>query len=288
MNLAASSRIALRAIAGNPLRSLLTMLGVIIGVGAVIAMIAIGQGARQATTQQLQALGSNLLTVFASVAQTGGVARADSVQSLTFEDAEAIRSEVPNVTGVSAEITRQVQVVFRNENTNTRVTGVTADYPDVRNFHPARGEFFTQEDMRTRARVALLGNTVATRLFGENDPIGERIKIRGATFTVAGVMEVKGATSFLDRDDVILVPLTTAQRRLFGVRYVGTIQVQVASEKAMPGAQEAVAELLRKRHRLGPNREDDFTIRSQADIVQAFTSVSQTMTTLLGGIAAVS
>lgn len=288
MNLQTSFRIAMRALASNPLRSLLTMLGVIIGVGAVVAMVAIGQGARQATTQQVQSLGSNLLSIFASTAQTGGIARAEAVQTLTLEDAEAIRSGVPHVTGVSAEINRAAQVVYRNENTNTRVVGVTPEYPTVRNFHPVRGEFFGADDMRNRSRVALVGQTVANRLFAEGDPIGQRIKVRGVTFTVIGVMEPKGATSFSDRDDVVLVPLTTAQRRLFGTRSVGSIQVQVASEEAMPAAQEALGQLMRDRHRLGPNRDDDFTIRSQADILQAFTGVSQTMTVLLGGIAAVS
>jgi ABC-type antimicrobial peptide transport system permease subunit len=251
-------------------------------------MIAIGQGARQATTQQVQALGSNLLSIFASSAQTGGIARAEAVQTLTLEDADAIRTQVPGVIGVSAEINRAAQVVYRGENTNTRVVGVTPEYPAVRNFHPVRGEFFTEEEMRSRARVALLGQTVATRLFAESDPIGQRIKVRGVTFSVIGVMEPKGATAFNDRDDVVLVPLTTAQRRLFGTRSVGSIQVQVASEEEMPAAQEALAALMRERHRLPPTRDDDFTIRSQADILQAFTGVSQTMTVLLGGIAAVS
>jgi putative ABC transport system permease protein len=288
VNLRASVRIAMRALASNPLRSLLTMLGVIIGVGAVVAMIAIGQGARQATTQQVQALGSNLLSIFASSAQAGGIARIEAVQTLTVEDAEAIRTQVPGVIGVSAEINRAAQVVYRSENTNTRVVGVTPEYPTVRNFHPARGEFFAEEEMRARARVALLGQTVVTRLFGESDPIGQRIKVRGVTFTVIGVMEPKGATAFSDRDDVVLIPLTTAQRRLFGTRSVGSIQVQVATEDEMPAAQAALAALMRERHRLPPNRDDDFSIRSQADILQAFTGVSQTMTVLLGGIAAVS
>jgi putative ABC transport system permease protein len=288
MNLSASFRIAMRAMAANPLRSLLTMLGVIIGVGSVIAMIAIGQGARQATTQQVQALGSNLLTVFAGVARTAGVARLDPVQTLTLEDAEAIRKEVPQVVGVSPEFSRQAQVVFRGENTNTRVVGVTTDYPSVRNFRPGVGEFFTSNDMRARAKVALVGQSVVNRLFPDTDPMGQQIKIRGITFTVIGVMEEKGATSFLDRDDIVLVPLTTAQRRLFGVRHVSSIQVQVSSEEEMVAAQEAVTQVLRTRHRLNPSQEDDFTIRSQADILQVLTGVAQTMTVLLGGIAAVS
>jgi putative ABC transport system permease protein len=278
----------MRALASSPLRSLLTMLGVIIGVGAVVAMIAIGQGARQAVTQQVQALGSNLLTVFASVAQLGGVARGDAVRTLTLEDAEAVRKEVPGVTGISAEFSRAAQVVFRGENTTTTVSGVTPEFQVVRNFRPARGEFFTEEDMRTRAKVAVVGRTVATRILGETDPIGQLFKIRGVTFTIIGVMEEKGATSFSDRDDVVFVPLSTAQRRLFGVQHIRTMHVQMRSPEEMTEAQAVLTELLRTRHRLSPTQDNDFTIRSQADILQAFTGVSQTMTVLLGGIAAVS
>ena len=288
MNLRASFRIAMRAMASNPLRSLLTMLGVIIGVGAVVAMVAIGQGARQSVTQQVQALGSNLLTVFAGSAQFGGVTRGDAVRTLTLEDAEAIRREVPRVTGISAEFSRPAQVVFRGENTNTQVSGVTPEFQTVRNFHPDQGQFFADEDMRGRTKVAVVGRTVAGRLFADTDPIGQRIKIRGITFTVIGVMESKGATAFSDRDDVVFVPLTTAQRRLFGVQHLRTLHVQVASAEEMTEAQAALTEVLRTRHRLGPAEDNDFTVRSQADILQAFTGVSQTMTVLLGGIAAVS
>ncbi len=288
MTLTASFRIAMRALASNPLRSLLTMLGVIIGVGSVVAMISIGQGARQATTQQVQALGSNLLTVFAASAQQAGVAGTGLVQTLVAEDADAILKEVPNVTGVSAEFSRQAQVVFQNQNTYTQITGVTPAFPDVRNFHAIEGDFFTPDDLRRRAKVALVGKTIVNKLFGGTDPVGQRIRIRGATFTVVGVMEEKGATAFSDRDDVVFVPLTTAQRRLFGVTYIRSLYVQVASTEQMSGVQDAVTELLRTRHRVPASRDDDFIIRSQADILQAFTGVSQTMTWLLGGIAAVS
>ncbi|MDQ7840328.1 MAG: ABC transporter permease [bacterium] len=288
MTIGASFRIAVRAMAANPLRSLLTALGVIIGVGAVIAMVAIGQGARRAVTDQVQALGSNLLTVFAGQVQLGRIVRGDAVQTLNIEDVEEIRKATPGVTGISAEYSRQAQVVFRAENAISQISGVTPEFQEVRNFRPARGEFFTEADMRSRAKVAVVGKTVADRLLPDTEPIGQRIKIRGITFTVIGVMEEKGATSFSDRDDIVFVPLTTAQRRLFGVTHVRTIHVQVASAEEMPAAQEAITELLRQRHRLAPHQDNDFTVRSQADILQTFTSVSQTMTVLLGGIAAVS
>ncbi len=288
MNLGVSFRIALRAMAANPLRSLLTALGVIIGVGAVIAMVAIGQGARAAVTERVQSLGTNLLSVFAGAAQTGRIARIDQVRTLTLEDAEAIRAEVPGVTGVSAEFSRQAQVVYLGENVYTQVSGVTPEFQSVRNFKAATGDFITDADIRSRAKVALVGKTVAGKLFPEGDPIGQRIKIRGITFTVVGVMEEKGSAGFSDRDDVVFVPLSTAQRRLFGVQHVRAIHVQIGSSEEMAAAQEALREVLRRRHRLSPTQDDDFTIRNQADVLQAFTSVSQTMTVLLGGIAAVS
>jgi len=288
MNLTVSIRIALRALSANRLRSLLTMLGVIIGVGAVVAMVAIGQGARAAVNQQVQALGSNLLTVFAGQAQQYGIAASGPVQTLTYEDADAIRRDVRGVIGVSAEYTRQVQVVYRSVNTSTQVSGVTPAFPDVRNFHPATGEFFTDADLTRRAKVALVGKTVATKLFGDANPVGERIRIQGVTFTVVGVMEEKGATGFQDRDDVVFVPLTTAQHRLFGVTYVRSIYVQAASAEEMPDVESGLTTLLRTRHRLPDSRDNDFTVRSQADILQALGGVSQTMTLLLGGVAAVS
>ena len=288
MSLTVSIHIALRALSANRLRSLLTMLGVIIGVGAVVAMVAIGQGARAAVTQQVQALGSNLLTVFAGSAQQFGVASTGPVQTLMFEDAQAILHDVQGVTGVSAEFSRQAQVVYRGQNTSTQISGVTPAFPEIRDFRPAAGEFFTDADLTRRAKVALVGKTVATRLFGEASPIGERIRIQGVTFTVIGVMEEKGATSFTDRDDVVFVPLTTAQHRLFGVTYVRSIYVQVKTAEEMPEVGDAVSALLRTRHRLPANRDNDFTVRSQADILQALGGVSQTMTLLLGGVAAVS
>jgi putative ABC transport system permease protein len=280
-------RIATRAITSNPLRSLLTMLGVIIGVGSVVAMISIGQGARAATTQQVQALGSNLLTVFATSAQQAGIAGTGLVQTLTIDDADAV-AQVPGVAGVSAEYSRSAQVVYQNANAYTSISGVTTAFPDVRNFHPAQGQFFTEDDMRRRAKVAVVGKTVANRLFPDADPIGQHMKIQGVTFTVIGLMEEKGATGFSDRDDVVFVPLTTAQYRLFGVKYIRSMYIQARTPEEMPDLQEAVTELLRTRHRIPPGRDDDFIIRNQADILQAFTGVSQTMTWLLGGIAAVS
>ncbi len=289
--LSSSVQIALRALAANKLRSMLTMLGVIIGVGAVVTMVSIGQGARLAVAQQVQALGSNLLTVFpGSVGQFGVQQGAGSRQNLMWEDAQAIQHEVEEVEGVTAEFSRAAQILYGSENTNTSVSGVTSEFPEVRNFRPELGTFFSETDMESRARVAVVGKTVVEKLFGDRQasPLGASIKINRATFTVIGVMEEKGATGFSDRDDVIFVPLTTAQRRLFGVEHVRVIYVKVRSAEEMDRALDKVDSLLRSRHRLGPGEDNDFTIRNQADIVAAFQGVTQTMTLLLGGIAAVS
>ncbi|HEV8354138.1 MAG TPA: ABC transporter permease [bacterium] len=291
MNLRTSLQIALRSLAANKLRSILTMLGVIIGVGAVVSMVSIGAGARQSVAQQVTALGSNLLIIFpGNVSQLGVRQGLGSRQTLTMDDAEAIGAEVPEVEAVTAEFGRTAQVVAGNQNTNTNVNGVTPAYPLVRNFNVQEGSFFTDAEMDSRARVAVLGRTVVETLFGDRNaaPIGASIKINHATFTVIGVMEEKGATGFNDRDDVVFVPLTTAQRRLFGATFVRSIYVKVRSADEMNAAMEQVETVLRSRHEIGAGEDSDFNIRNQADIAAAFQSVSATMTLLLGGIAAVS
>ncbi len=291
MTLRTSIQIALRSLAANKLRSVLTMLGVIIGVGAVVSMVSIGAGARQSVAQQVSALGSNLLIIFpGSSAQFGVRQAAGSRQTLTAEDADAIAREVPEAEAVTAEFSRPAQVVYGNQNTNTSVSGVTPSYQLVRNFNVQEGSFLGDSDMASRARVAVLGRTVVENLFGDRNaaPIGASIKINHATFTVIGVMEQKGATGFNDRDDVIFIPLTTAQRRLFGVAYVRAIYVKVRSAELMSTALDNAETVLRARHRIPAGEDSDFNIRNQADIAAAFQSVSTTMTLLLGGIAAVS
>jgi len=291
MTLVSSMQIALRALVANKLRAVLTMLGVIIGVAAVVTMVSIGQGARQAVAAQVQSLGSNLLTIFPGSAGQFGVRQGQgSLQTLTWEDAEAIASEVPEVEAVTAEFSRNAQVVRGSENVNTSVSGVTPAFPEVRNSPIDNGAFFTQAEMASRARVAVLGRTVVERLFGDRaaSPLGATLKVNRVTFTVIGVLAERGATGFNDRDDIVLVPLTTAQRRLFGVDFVRAIFVKVRDAGQMTVAQERAETLLRIRHRVTAGEESDFTIRNQADVIQTFQGVSQTMTLLLGGIAAVS
>jgi len=291
MMLQSSVQIAVRALGANKLRSVLTMLGVIIGVGAVVTMVSIGQGARASIAQQVQSLGSNLLTVFpGSIGQFGVRQGLGSVRTLTSEDAAAIAAAIPAVEGVTAEFSRNAQVVHGSENVNTSVSGVTPQFQEVRNTFITVGAFFTDADMASRARVAVLGRTVVEDLFGDRGavPIGSTIKINRVTFTVIGVLEEKGATGFNDRDDIILVPLSTAQRRLFGVDHVRAIYVKVRTPEEMDGTLGDVETLLRGRHRIQPGEDSDFTIRNQADIIATFQGVTQTMTLLLGGIAAVS
>jgi putative ABC transport system permease protein len=291
VSLAASVRVALRALLGNPLRSLLTTLGVIIGVAAVVTTVGIGAGARRSVEEQLTALGTNLLTVLPGRVEAPGRVGfgLGSAQTLTWDDALAIQRQVPEVEAVAAEFSRSAQVVAGPYNDTTNVSGVTPTFPDVRNWHPVEGTFFTDQDLRGRARVAVLGQTVREALFpGGDSPVGQTIRINRALFTVIGVMERKGSTGFGDRDDVVFVPLSTAQKRLFGVDHVRAVYVKVRDAASMDAVAARVEGLLRERHRIPEDAEPDFVVRNQADVVQAFTGVTQTITLLLGAIAAVS
>ncbi len=286
-------RVALRALRVNTLRAVLTMLGVIIGVGAVVAMMALGAGARTAVAQQVQNLGSNLLIVFPGSIGVGGIQQGlGAQQNLTWEDAQALAATVPEVEAVEAEYSRTAQVVYAGANTATQVIGVTPDYQTVRNHYVAQGAFFTDLDMRARARVAVVGPNVVESLFGatEAGAVGASIKINRATFTIIGVLETKGAAGFggFSRDDVVLIPLSTAQRRLFGVTNVRQIYTKIRSAGEMDGAQTSIEQVLRTRHRIAPAADADFRIFNQSDILSALEGVSRTMTLLLGGIAAVS
>jgi macrolide transport system ATP-binding/permease protein len=284
-----SLTMALSSIFSNKLRSFLTMLGIIVGVGAVIAMIAIGQGAGAQITERISQLGANLLMVRSGAFHRGpSRSAAGSVTSLVYEDAQAIAEECPSVSKVDANYSRNAQVVYGNKNTNTGVNGVTPNYPDVRNFPVEQGSFVTEEDDRFMRRVAVLGKTVVENLFGEENPIGEYIKIKRSIFQVIGVMSEKGGSGFRDEDDVIFVPLKTAQKRLFGVDYVSVINVQAKGEEVMDQASSEITSLLRERHRLKSDDEDDFNIMSQSDILSTVQETSNTFTMLLAGIAVVS
>jgi putative ABC transport system permease protein len=292
-----SFRIAVRALSANKLRAVLTMLGMIIGVAAVISLMSVGRGAQAAVTERIQGLGTNLLFIRPGAAQQGGIRQGQgSTQTLSMDDSDAIAEGVPAVVGVAPEIGGGAQLVASGQNWSTRVTGTTENYPDVRNFHTAVGDFFTRQNVEGRARTVVLGSTVADNLFGDADPVGENVRISlfgraGVSFRVVGVMETKGGTGFGNQDDQVFIPLTTYHTRLAPARTVrgsytvSTINVQVDDADSMPDAVQDISALLRQRHRVA---QDDFTIQSQEDFLQTAAQVTGIMTVLLGAIAGIS
>ena len=281
------ARIALQSLAQRKTRTALTMLGVIIGVGAVIVMISIGEGAKQTVSRSIKGLGTNLLVVRPGFARRGPV-RSASVQTLTAEDALAISSQVTGVARVAPEVGQTAQVKYLASNTSTSVVGTTPAWMTVNNYEVREGRFIDDLDERLSRKVAVLGATVARELFAGGQASGETIKIRGVNFLVIGVLEAKGQGGFRDPDDQLLIPLNTARSRLFGVQYMRTISVQVVSEEAMDRAQGEIEELLRRRHRIEPGAESDFRIGSQKELLDTATQVSDTFTALLAAVAAVS
>ncbi|MCR4337183.1 MAG: ABC transporter permease, partial [Candidatus Omnitrophica bacterium] len=285
-----SFRQAVYAMVSHKLRSFLSILGILIGVAAVIAMLALGHGAQASIETQLSSLGSNLLTIRPGRERVQGVALESGAGTrLNFQDMEEI-SELPSVRRVSPSVTGRVQVVYANNNANTQIEGVNVDYAPMRASEPVVGRFFTDEEVRSRAKVAVLGVTVAQALFGENDPIGETIKINLINFTVIGILPPKGASSWRDQDDIILVPVTTAMYRLLGKDYIDSMYVEGDSPEILESLQETITQTLLKRHRLNnqPNPEDAFQIRNMADIKAALETTTKTMSMLLGSIAAIS
>ncbi|MBI4744541.1 MAG: ABC transporter permease [Actinobacteria bacterium] len=290
MSLRQSLKTALRALSINKMRSGLTMLGIMIGVGAVVAMISIGTGASVSVTSRIQSLGANLLMVtpeftggFAGARQAGGMGT-----TLVYEDAVAIAKEISTVKKVSPEFSSSTQVVYGNQNVNTSIQGVITDYQDVHNFHVAFGEFIRSEDEKMQSRVAVVGQTVVTNLFAGEDPVGKTIKIKNVPFRIIGVMELKGQSGFQNLDDAIFIPLPTAQKRLFGSNNLRMISVQVKNEEEMDLASSQISSLLLSRHKISDPSKADFEIRNQADILSTMSQVTGTLTLLLGGIAAIS
>ena len=295
MNVLASSRIALRALRVNKLRSTLTMLGIIIGVGAVIAMVAIGSGAQARVAEQLQALGANMIFVFPGSTTSGGLrAGAGSSISLTEEDAWTIQRDVQGVVVAAPTMRGSGQLVWGNLNWSTMIVGVTPEYFDARDWPTTSGRVFTQEDVDGAAKVAILGQTVAQSLFGDTDPIGQTVRVKKLLCTVIGVLDSKGQNTFgQDQDDVIVIPLTTAKRKVLGVslanaRTVNGISIKVADNEDLKEVQQHIRDLVRQRHRLQPGQDDDFGIRSAAEMVQTKDEQAQLMTKLLMSIASVS
>ncbi len=283
------AKLALKSLGGSKLRSGLTMLGVVIGVAAVLAMLAIGEGARVEVTESVRQWGTNVLTVRPGTRGLGGV-RTDALQRLTVGDAQALLTEVPGVVAVTPEVTGTVQAKFENRNTRTTVRGVSDAYFDLRNFPLARGSPFDHSDERRMARVAVLGPKVVEDLYGDRDanPVGTAVKIRGHTFTVLGVFRERGDQGWFNPDDQVLIPYTTAMKRLFGVEHLRAIYVQVAHEGALEEAQEGIRRVLRIRHGLRATAVDDFYMQSSTEYLQTLEGVSRTFTTLLASVAGVS
>ena len=283
-------RIALRALARNKMRSGLTMLGIIIGVGAVIAMVGVGQGAQNQVQAQIANMGTNLLMVSAGSGFMGGMRMGSAtVKSLTADDMQAIVRECPAVKTAAPGIWTNAQVVFQNQNWSTRVTGTTPDYFDIRVWPLKSGIVFDEQDVEAAANVAVIGTTVEDNLFGDENPVGKTIRIKSLPFRVIGVTASKGQTGWgQDQDDVIHVPYTTAQKKLTGITWLNNIYAQAISKEATALAQQQIEVLLRERHHLRRDEEDDFNVRNLADVAQLADDAGRVMTLLLGSIASVS
>jgi putative ABC transport system permease protein len=282
--------VALKSIARNKMRSLLTMLGIIIGVGSVITLVALGEGSQKDIEGRVASLGTNLLMVRPGSTESGGVrGGAGSRASLTMDDVSRLEKSATLLRWVSAEIRANSQVIAGNNNWNTTVTGVAPEYLSIRNYQIASGSFFSDRECKTRAKVAVLGQTVADELFPDQDPIGARLRIRNVPFKVIGVLAEKGQSAMgNDQDDIILAPDSTVLFRLSNGKTVHDISASAVSEEQMDAAKAELTTLLRSEHRLDPGAEDDFVIRDQTEIIEMATSVTGTLTLLLSSIAGVS
>jgi putative ABC transport system permease protein len=289
----ASLRIALRALRVNKMRSVLTMLGIIIGVSAVIAMIAVGPGAKARIAEQIASMGSNLLIVLSGSSTSGGIRMGSgTVPTLTVDDAKAILSEVPSVKYVAPDLPGVAQVVYGNQNWSTRISGTLPEMLDIRDWPIDSGRSFSQQDVEGATKVCLLGMTVVENIFGGIDPIGQIVRIKNVPFTVLGVLSHKGQSAQgQDQDDMVIVPLSTAQKRLFGMQFPGMVRVvavQAKGPEVMKEAESQINELLRQRHRIQSNQESDFSVRNLTEIMATAQQSADVMSLLLGAIASIS
>jgi len=283
-------RVAFRALARNKMRSFLTALGIIIGVGAVIAMVSIGEGAKRGIEDRFASMGTNLLFVSPGSQNARGVHGGwGSVQTLKEEDAIAIGQECPAVMYISPSVSARAQTIYGNKNWNTSISGTGDRYPEVRNWDVELGAYFDENMVKSAAKVCVLGADVKTNLFEDADPIGKVIRLKKIPFKVLGVLKKRGESGgFGSRDDMITIPYTTAMRRLQGIDYIQSVDVRAVSADQMPQAQAQIEELLRVRHRIAPGAEDDFTVRNMSEIAETAAEATQMMTVLLGSIAGIS
>jgi len=285
--------IAVRALRVNKMRAMLTMLGIIIGIAAVIAMVAIGAGASKMISDQIASIGSNLLLVVPGSVTSGGMrAGAGGAQTLTYDDAKAIKAECPSVAHVAPTVRGSAPVVYGNQNWSTLVMGTTTEMLSVRDWPLTAGRNISQSDVDGATKNCLIGQTIAENLFGPEDPVGKIIRIKKIPFTVIGILEGKGQSpQGQDQDDVIYIPLTTAQRKLFGSQVrstVGAIMIQANDADSLKKAEEEVTSLLDQRHRIGPSREKDFTVRNLSEMLAVSEQSSKVMSILLGAVASIS
>ncbi len=283
-------RQAVAAMLSHKMRAFLSILGILIGVAAVIAMLAIGQGAKESIEKQLSSLGSNLLIVRPGATRSAGVYLQSGITTrFTFQDVDAIKKLKGYVSNVSPSVRDRAQIVYGNKNWNTQVEGVGVTYEQIRSATPVVGRFFTEEEVKARKKVALIGTTVLKELFGESNPIGENIKINLINFKVVGVLPEKGSTGMQDQDDTVIIPITTAMYRVFGKQYIDSLYVEASGPDRIDAAQDKISEVIIKEHRLITEaQKDSFQIRNMSDIKKTLESTTQTMSILLGAIAAIS
>lgn len=286
-------KISLRSLYVNKMRSILTSLGIIIGVSAVIIMLSIGEGAKQRINKDIASMGSNLLMVMSGSTTSGGVRMGSGTQpTLTIKDSEAILERCPSVLEVAPTVGQVQQLVYSNQNWSTSVNGITPGYMQIRMWEIDDGRGISQDDLKNTTKVAVLGTTVTMNLFGDMDPINKTIRIGGMPFKVIGTLKSKGQNGMgQDQDDTVLIPITTAQKKLFGSDFPGSVKnisVQAIDENSLESAQVEIKELLRERHNLGKNKDDDFTIRNFTQMLETAKQTSNTMTMFLGFIASIS
>ncbi len=285
-----TSMIALRALRRNKLRSSLTALGIIIGVASVVAMVAVGNGAQARIESKVAALGQNLLTIFAGSRRSGGVnSGLGSASAITLADANAIRMEVTDVVAISPEVSTSAQAIANGRNWSTSVMGESPDYLKIRDWNLDSGSMFTDREVRSAAKVAVIGSKTARELFGPLDPVGQTLRIKNIPFVIIGLLASKGAgMGGQNQDDRVIIPFTTAMKRVTGDKYLRSVNVQVVSSERMEVAQQQIASLLRQRHHLGAGRDDDFNIFNQKEIADTVGSISRIITLLLGAIGGIS
>ncbi len=293
INIPSTIKISFRALWVNKMRSALTMLGIIIGVGAVITMVAVGSGASRKISEQISSMGSNLLIILPGSTTAGGVRMGSGSQpTLSMGDAEAILKECPAVSEVAPTLGGVAQIIYGHMNWSTGVVGTTPGMLAVREWELSAGRPFTQQDVKSATKVCLLGQTVVDNLFGDQNPIGQTIRIKNVPFTVIGILSQKGQSAQgQDQDDTIMIPVTTAQKKLFGTQFPGMVRIIMVKAKSaedLSAAEKQVTELLRQRHHIGQKQDNDFSVRNLTQIMQAAEQSSKVMTLLLGAIASVS